>query len=253
MDKTETIDILNQAYFGQNRHEDAELNFMPNLLSEIDIFVDVGASLGPYTREAAGLLKKCVIFSIEADPLRFEQLEKNIDEWRCNDNEMIAVHGAASNATEILKFFTASTNTSGSLTSIEGRVSESEYVSVNAFKLDDLIDYKGMNILVKIDVEGAEYSVVEGMTQLINDNSVDLLIELHSWGDQRTDRYPHHLLTVMKQKGYRVAKTYEHYYFTKTKSIGRRKFYSAEIGFWWLKAKLRKIPLVRALKEFLQR
>ena len=254
--KNEVFEVLNEAYFGNLRHEDDVLKLLPKLLKKCDIFVDVGASLGTYTKEATDHLKNRQIYSIEADPLRFDGLKKKVEQLQKNNNnnEIIAIHGAVGDSNESLTFFTDSTNTSGSLTTIEGRVSSENFVSVQGYKIDTLIDVKDKAILVKIDVEGAEYSVVEGMSELLKRNKVELLIELHSWGDKRTNKYPHHLLLRMMLKGFHLRKIYDHYYFSKSKKIlGDKKSYLVEIAYLWLKANLRKVKLVRKFYERLKR
>jgi FkbM family methyltransferase len=39
-------------------------------------------------------------------------------------------------------------------------------------KLDDILDFKNLNILIKIDVERHEKKVLEGMRNLINLNNI---------------------------------------------------------------------------------
>ena len=45
---------------------------------------------------------------------------------------------------------------------------------------DDLLNYKNKNILIKIDTEGHEKFVLEGMQKLIKNNNIFLQIEIWS-------------------------------------------------------------------------
>jgi hypothetical protein len=53
--------------FDENWYENAELRNLPGLLKGVRFFVDVGASIGPYTRCAAREIKDGRILAIEAN------------------------------------------------------------------------------------------------------------------------------------------------------------------------------------------
>lgn len=51
MKKPQIYDILEDGYFGENPHEAGELGELPALANGQTVFLDVGASLGQYTRQ----------------------------------------------------------------------------------------------------------------------------------------------------------------------------------------------------------
>ena len=250
MKKSEVYKILDQAYFGPKRHEDEELRLLPKLLNRCEIFVDVGASLGQYTKAASEALKGKKIISIEADPIRFERLTQNAILWEQNgnENEISVLNCAAGNSDGSVEFFTNNTNVSGSLTPITGRVSSNKSVIVGIKKIDSLFKSNQENVVVKIDVEGSEYRVLKGMDKLLRNVNIEVLVELHSWGDQNTKKYPHHVLSYLKDLGFFCYKTHAHFYFAKSQKEFKQHNYSFEIAKWWAKHVLRKVPLVRWFK-----
>ena len=104
-----------------------------------------------------------------------------------------------------------------------------------------------------MDVEGAEYGAIRGMLNLLTNNEIELLIELHSWGDPNLKKYSHDVLLLMKKLKFNCFKTYEHYYFSKENKGFYRCNYSYEIIKWWLKHKLRKVGFLRQLKAIIER
>lgn len=108
------ISTLNEAYFSANPHEREVIALMPKLLRGLQVFVDVGASLGQFTKAASQSLRGGTILAVEADPLRHRQLEKNCQEWAAaSGNSIRAVHGAASNMPGTLKFQITNSSVSG--------------------------------------------------------------------------------------------------------------------------------------------
>ena len=76
MELQELYKIWNDQYFGENMHEKEVINSLPYLLRNAEVFVDVGASIGQYTFFGNKIMNNGKIYAIEADPLRFERLDK---------------------------------------------------------------------------------------------------------------------------------------------------------------------------------
>ena len=70
MDKDEIYDVLNRAYFSEDPHEKAVVQHLPALLRDGSLIVDVGASLGQYTRAMCQAVSDSEVYAIEADPVR---------------------------------------------------------------------------------------------------------------------------------------------------------------------------------------
>ncbi len=95
MDKKEIYETLGDAYFSDNAHEKEIIDHLPMLLKEASLVVDVGASLGQYTRAMTRSMSGGKVHAIEADPIRAEQLLRNCDEWGRESTNQISVHQMA--------------------------------------------------------------------------------------------------------------------------------------------------------------
>lgn len=216
MEKTEIQRILNDAYFGKEMDEKQQVDDLPVLLKGCEIFVDVGASIGQYTYFANQILNDSLIYSIEADPLRFEMLEQNCKNWeKSGTNKIIPVNAIVADKEGINTFYSTESNISGSVFKIPQRSENWKRLDVKSITLDKLVE-RGENIFVKIDIEGGEYRALSGSKKLMEERNTTFLVELHSWGDYELRKYPHHVIKLFYQFSYEMTKRYNHYLFRKS-------------------------------------
>ncbi|MFE5729290.1 FkbM family methyltransferase [Streptomyces sp. NPDC056528] len=133
-----------------------------------DTYVDVGANIGYYSLLAAQLVgDEGQVVAVEASPAFQQRLLRNValNEYR----NVRAVNGAVSDVEETLKFVLASSANMGanSIVPYEGPA-ESTF-EIEARPLPDLLtaDEIARARVIKIDVEGAEGSVVRGMARML--------------------------------------------------------------------------------------
>ncbi|WP_434744390.1 FkbM family methyltransferase [Streptomyces sp. A-14] len=134
-----------------------------------DTFVDVGANVGYYSLLAARLVgADGRVVAIEASPVFHHRLLRNIT--LNGYGNVHAINGAVSDTEEILKFVLASSANMGanSIVPYEGPA-ESTF-EIAARTLPDLLTEEEIACarVIKIDVEGAEGSVVRGMTPMLS-------------------------------------------------------------------------------------
>lgn len=255
MEKEEVYEILEQAYFGENSDEQVELQKLRELIAGVDLFVDVGASLGPYTREASRLLDGADIIALEADPIRYERLCELAADWqKASPNTIKVVHCAVGQQEGTVSFISTESNVSGSLSPIEGRTAGGREITVSMKTLDDICaPYLAgkKRIFIKMDIEGGEYMALKGATNVLASENADFLIELHAWGDSTNKKYSYHCLALMKDNGYAFRKIGSHYQFSKRIGGSESDPYAYEITKSFLKANLRRVPLLRRIKRAL--
>lgn len=214
MDKEEIINVLNTEYFGKDSAERDEVENLRNLLKGTQIFIDVGASLGQYTYFANNTMKNGKIYCIEPDPLRFDQLKNNCEQWiKAGSNEIVPINAAVADKQETAKFFVTQSTVSGSLFKIPERSKNWDQVDIRCITLDDLYE-EGKIFFIKIDIEGGEYRAISGAKRLMTDNNL-FLVELHHWGDKEFQKYPYHVIKLFTQANYHIEKTFNHYLFKK--------------------------------------
>ena len=135
-----------------------EVGLVRRLLNDADVVVDIGANIGFYTCMARQAGKQVVA----VEPMRFnlDLLYRNLELNGWRDVEVWPL--GLSNTPGIGTIYGA--RTGASLMSSWAHNSELFRTSISLTTLDDLLRgrFQGQHILVKIDVEGAEYDVLRG-------------------------------------------------------------------------------------------
>lgn len=169
-------------YFGL--HEFEEMSFLLHFLKKVDTFYDVGANIGSYTILAAGVCgaKAC---SFEPVPSTFNFLKENVSVNKLDESVtlyMVAV-GAAEGHIKI-------TDALDTVNHVMQEIGDNQNtgIDVPVVSLDDITTYDYPS-LIKIDVEGYETEVLNGMNALLKDSTLKaIIIELNGSGN----RYGYH-------------------------------------------------------------
>lgn len=146
------------------------------------VVVDVGAHMGAYTILAANRVGRTgKVIAVEAHPSNFEMLLKNV---RLNNFEnVVPVNVAAANYEGHVKLYTGKKSGWHSIMRTRQEYLEEKHLTVPCGRLDRLLAKLGVRKVdwIKIDVEGAEVQVLEGMrATLLNNGRANLIVELHS-------------------------------------------------------------------------
>jgi FkbM family methyltransferase len=175
--------------FMTNHEEDIIEHFTPK---EGDIVVDIGAHMGRYTiisSKRVGANGKVV--AIEADPSNFEMLKSNI---KLNQlTNVTPLNYAVYSKETKIKLYLPEVESGYTIynTIISNRArTEDKFVEVNANTLDYLLQLNEIRQeevnWIKIDVEGAEFEVLKGATNVLSKSKdIALLIEVHGLDNHR--------------------------------------------------------------------
>jgi FkbM family methyltransferase len=161
------------------------------------VVIDVGANVGSYALFLARLVGPTGrVVAIEADPDIATLLVANMREN--NLAQASVLQGAAYRQAGTIRLGRAAASTSYSGLYYEGAA---EWVDVPAFTLDSVARSEGLTRLdlVKIDAEGAEDDVIDGMSDLLGTLRPDILVELHEWHTP-TAKLP----SKLESAGYRI-------------------------------------------------
>jgi FkbM family methyltransferase len=152
---------------------------------EGDVVIDIGAHIGRYTiigAKRVGTNGKVV--AIEANPSNFEMLNRNI---KLNQlTNIISLNNAVYSKETKIKLYLPGEELGHTIynTVMSDRAkNEDKFVEVSANTLDYLLQLKGITDVnwVKIDVEGAEFEVLKGATNVLSKSKdIALLIEIHN-------------------------------------------------------------------------
>ncbi len=167
--------LTGNLYFGLQEFED--MSFLLHYLNKEDLFVDVGANVGSYTI-LSGIVKECTVHSFEPIPSTFKKLKRNID-INLKDNN-INLYNVGLGERKGKLFFT--NKTTSTINRVALNESETDLIKVNVETLDS---YRINPTVIKIDVEGFEYSVLKGGSEsLSNENLKCIIIELNGNGEE---------------------------------------------------------------------
>jgi len=130
------------------------------------VFVDVGANIGYFTTLVAKRYPQSSVVSIEAFPPTVEKLRLNLERNCVKNVRLIDV--AVSDTEGIVEFFYAGRFNEGATTTVKGRF-QSTALPVSCKPLSELLtdDEIAAVRLIKIDVEGAELRVINGLVSIV--------------------------------------------------------------------------------------
>ncbi len=161
---------------------------------------DVGAHIGYFSLLAAKLVgNRGIVYAVEPCEENLTFLRENI---RRNGNSNIRVHPVAAGRKSELRMFqiTGSSDSHGFYP--HPNTATVRTVEVQQRPMDDIL--KGQVDLIKIDVEGAEIEVLDGLQYTLAANpSLSLLLEWFPAGMKNAGRDPAELPERLQQIGFR--------------------------------------------------
>ncbi|MBF0230745.1 MAG: FkbM family methyltransferase [Desulfamplus sp.] len=142
-----------------------EIELIQTNLSDVDVFVDVGANIGFYTCIARSLGK--YVIAIEPQLQNLECLYANLNNNNWQDTEVFPL--GISNKPDLLILYGAS-GPSASLVGGWAGYSKRFQQLIPVNTLDTLLGdrFIGKKLFIKIDVEGAEYNVLRGALKTLS-------------------------------------------------------------------------------------
>lgn len=157
--------------------------FLIKSLDKEDTFLDVGAHYGYFSLLAAELVGvNGAVFSFEGSPASYGVLEKN----NVGVSQLETVHSVVSDVSEDVIFYVFpnlySEYNSLDVTQYENEDWFSKYpatqVKINSIVLDEFLETQNITPkIIKIDVEGAEYKVLNGLRKHLISQEPIIVIE----------------------------------------------------------------------------
>lgn len=153
-----------------------EAPLLIDMLDELepdDTVLDVGAHIGYHACFAAEATPRGEVVAVEAHPLNAHEVVRNS---RLNGHDIDVLSFALSNETGVADLSISGPAVGGSTHSLQDRSTDS--ISVSTHRADDVLDITPS--VIKIDVEGAEQLVLEGMPSILSDEACRVVYcELH--------------------------------------------------------------------------
>ncbi|MCZ2809372.1 MAG: FkbM family methyltransferase [Candidatus Bathyarchaeota archaeon] len=183
-------------------YEKYETEFFKKLIRKDMVVVDIGANIGYYTLLAARLAgEEGKVFAFEPEPYNYRLLCKNIEVNGYRN--VIPKQKAVFSKTGKMKLFLDTRNLGGHSLS-EANVDRGASITIEATSLDDFFKNTNYKIdVIKMDVQGSEMGVLEGMTNTINQNdSVKIITEFWPTGLQNSGSSPTGFLNKLIDFGF---------------------------------------------------
>jgi FkbM family methyltransferase len=171
-------------------YEPEAMQSIRRLVNVGDCCIDVGANLGYYTISLANWVgPRGLVVAFEPFPGNFAILEKNV---HLNHLHNVTLEPSAlSNCSGSVQLIYGVEDQFSPTPSVGGYAVEGDRVSVNvpSCRLDDYAAGLGKAPnFIKIDVEGAELAVLEGARRTLAVVMPILLVEIHSWGTDESEK-----------------------------------------------------------------
>jgi FkbM family methyltransferase len=169
-----------------------------------DVFYDIGANVGLYACVVGDQLSDGHVCAFEPSPVNINALVENIDR---NDISATVHDYALSNENTVRKLeFSDEIGTSGTFNARDelGHVAQVEVRAV-----DDLITGGEIPLpnVVKIDVEAAEYDVLQGMTETLSRESVrTVYVEIHHGYLRSQNVALGDIMTLLEDSGFEIER-----------------------------------------------
>lgn len=170
------------------------------------LIVDVGANVGVFTKYMLDMGYTRHSVAVECDPKALKDLNRNF-----RRSPQVTIIPKALHSTNLpITFYHSPENPVISSTlspdelihhmaGVKGNVQR----IVDTITIQDLVDMYGTIDLLKIDIEGAEYTILENCDTSTLSNVKSLLIEFHFFEENSMERY-HKIISWLRQVGYTV-------------------------------------------------
>jgi len=183
------------------KSEQFYFDLLDRLLHGEAVFVDVGAHLGGFTLRAAR--RSRLVLAIEPDPRNYYYLIMNVSLNKLTN--VIVMPFAAYSTTGIAKLNISRQSELSSITDMHRKKTVST-IWVPTMPLDNIVRICNLDRVdvVKIDVEGAEFEVIIGATQILRTYRPTLLIEIHG------DRQLAEIMDYLVREKYSIEILHQH-------------------------------------------
>jgi FkbM family methyltransferase len=202
LDLWEAIDL---SIYLTGSFERSTQKLMLRGLPEDAVVIDIGANIGAHTLPLARYLRSGKVIAIEPTVWAIERLRKNLDLNPSFNERVELIHCGLveSNSAQLETEIYSSWRLSGHGHHVHGGVSHSTSGS-DAVTLDTLVERLGLTRidLIKIDVDGHEYSVIRGGEKTFSRFRPPLMME---WSPHQTVEFGHQpseLMQVLDELGY---------------------------------------------------
>lgn len=194
---------IDRILFWHGYYEKKFVLLLEELLKEDDVFVDIGANIGYYSLIASKKAVKGLVFAFEPFSGNRSELEDNISLNRINNIQVSAL--AISNEKTSKTLFVSANDNTGMTgfqkpSNFNGAIETIHTITLDEWAKENHIDRINM---IKIDIEGAEYEALEGISNVLTEMKPVVMIEIQASLLAKYKKQPGDIYRFMKNHGYR--------------------------------------------------
>ena len=197
------LDPIDRELIETQKYEAKEINFLKKLYlkNSYEFFLDIGANCGFYSLSLAKEFSKLKVFAFEPNKEAFLKFTNSL-KANLNLAERITLYNfGLSNSsgqlemTSLEKFGYLQSGGSKIIDSNERVGIKSKIFTCDFIKGDEVLKINKKRICIKIDVEGHEYYVIDGLKNLLQNNKTIIQIEIMKKNFEKVDN-------LLKQIGF---------------------------------------------------
>ena len=187
-----------------------EHTFFPNKLTELPVIVDLGCCEGGFYNSFKSIFNYGKYIGVEANPINYEKI-KDLN----NDNTIIINSAVCSeNRSEENVSFCVAVNNAGlgsfvfdeNSTALSDVNNKLKRFTVPAIKLSDIFETYNLDRidLLKVDIEGAEWEVLESLDETLLNKIGQISVEFHDFLDPSMKSRTEYVIEKLKSFGYKT-------------------------------------------------
>lgn len=197
--------IQQQLYF-LGDYEKAEIDYLYSNLKKGDTFIDVGGNIGLFSLNASGIVGNGgKVYAFEAFKPNYEKFSKHLslNSFKNVTLEHLAI-SEKRGSLEIL--YNDHYDNVGMASSYLNDFTAKEIVE--SISLDDYIKAQKITKIdiVKIDIEGGEFSALKGMSDILTHYQPKIIIEINNIALKSSNHSEDELIQILHGKGYTKTK-----------------------------------------------
>jgi len=196
-------DRLNLSIYGD--WEPLEVALVEKNVKKGDVVLDIGANIGYYTLIMARLVgDEGKVLAFEPDPDNFALLKKNVE--ANGYRNVTVVQKAVTDRNGEIKLYRSQENMGDHR--IYETTEDRPSVSIEAIRMDDYLKNHDVKVdFIKMDIQGAEYSAIRGMTALFEQNRhLKIVTEFWPHALKSFGVEPEQYLNLLQQHGFKLYK-----------------------------------------------
>ena len=196
---------VEKSLYYTGTYEKGTLDILKNLLSDGDVFIDIGANIGLMSIFASSLVKNDgKVIAFEPNPDTRQILNENIILNSIGNIEVSSY--ALGSITENTKIYDRWDSNRGSASLIRSEGS-TEGHDIKVIRLSDYINSNTKISLIKLDIEGYELEALKGADHILQrKNPPMLIVEFSHLRENKLDQGTNKMYELIKSFNYRLFK-----------------------------------------------